>query len=124
VPKAFHAQSLSETKSAASGRHLELTFIDANGGKQTISLPTHVAANLAGVLASLSASGASSHHATRFTKMPKLWAVGRAAHERFVLLRFDDDPPYALDVEEAEHLWREVRDEAENASRMPAPVRQ
>jgi hypothetical protein len=40
------------------------------------------------------------------------------------LVRFDDDPPYALNIAEAENLWREVREEAEQVSRMKAPARQ
>ena len=35
----------------------------------------------------------------KFTKMPRQWAVGTAQHERLVLLKFDDDPPYGLDLE-------------------------
>ena len=56
--------------------------------------------------------------------MPKLTAVGRARHERLVLIRFDDEPPYALDVSEAENLWRGVREEAEQVAGLKVPAQQ
>ena len=40
------------------------------------------------------------------------------------LIKFDDDPPYGLDLDEAETLWREVRDGAEVVSRRKAPALQ
>ena len=52
------------------------------------------------------------------------WAVGTARHERLVLIRFDDDPPYGLDLDVAETLWREVREETEAVSLLQAPALQ
>jgi hypothetical protein len=114
----FVAQSLAETH--ASEHRFEMTFVNADGQKQTISLPVGVAAELVPVLRSLSAGPST----LQFTKMPKSTAVGSARHERLVLIRFDDDPPYALKVDEAEVLWRGVREEAQHVSEMKAPVRQ
>jgi len=113
------AQSLAETRANLDERRFEMTFVDASGQKQTISLPTGVAADLAPILRSLS-TGPS----IPFTKMPKSTAVGSARHERLVLVRFDDDPPYALDISEAENLWRGVREEAAQVSQMKVPERQ
>ena len=118
----FMAQSLMETRAKCDERRFEMTFVDASGQKQTISLPVGVAADLVPVLQSLSAGLGNA--STHFTKMAKSTAVGSARHERLVLVRFDDDPPYALNIAEAENLWREVREEAEQVSRMRAPARQ
>jgi hypothetical protein len=96
--------------------------VDASGEKQTISLPVDVAADLVPVLQSLSAG--LSNAGIELTKMPKSTAVGSARYERLVLVRFDDDPPYALNIDEAENLWRGVREEVEQASRMKEPARQ
>jgi hypothetical protein len=115
----FVAHSLVETRARYDERRFEMTFVDASGQKQTISLPTGVAADLAPILRSLS-TGPS----IPFTKMPKSTAVGSARHERLVLVRFDDDPPYALDISEAENLWRGVREEAAQVSQMKVPERQ
>ena len=118
----FMAQSLVETRASIDGRRFEMTFVDASGERQTISLPVGVAADLVPVLQSLSAG--CGNPAMQFTKMPKSAAVGSARHARMVLIRFDDDPPYALGVDEAEHLWREVREEAEHVSQMKPLARQ
>jgi len=119
----FMAQSLVETRAQSGERRFEMTFVDAGGRLQTISVPVGVAADLASVLQSLSAA-LDNGGKMQFTRMPKLTAVGRARHERLVLIRFDDEPPYGLNVEEAESLWREVREETEIVARQKAPVRQ
>ena len=118
----FMAQSLVETRAKHDDQRFEMTFVDASGIKQTISLPVGVAADLVPVLQSLSAAPRNSR--IGFTKMPKSTAVGSARHERLVLVRFDDDPPYALDIDEAENLWRGVREEAEQVSLMKIPAQQ
>ena len=117
----FVAQSLAETGTSEDRRRFELTFVDARGRKQIISVPVGIAADLVPVLTSL-AEGLGDAKGAKFTKMPRQWAVGTAQHERLVLLKFDDDPPYGLDLEGAETLWREVRDETESVSRLKAPA--
>src|SRR5262249_37227838 len=121
-PDTFVAQSLTETRVKSDERRFEMTFVDASGAKRTISLPVAVAADLVPVLQSLSAGQSTT--STRFTKMPNSTAVGSARHERLVLVRFDDDPPYALNLAEAENLWRGVREEAEQVSLMKTSVQQ
>jgi hypothetical protein len=117
----FAAQSLVQTKTSEDRRTFELTFVNARGDKYTLSLPVDIAADLAPVLGLLARSVGGANGA-KFTKIPKQWAVGTARHERLVLLKFDDDPPYALDPEVAETLWREVREETESVSRLKAPA--
>jgi hypothetical protein len=119
----FTAQSLVETKASEDRRTFELTFVDARGKTHTISLPIGVAADLVPVLNSLAESADGAERA-KFTKLPRQWAVGTAQHERLVLIRFDDDPPYGLDLDVAETLWREVRDETEAVSLLKAPALQ
>ena len=114
------AQTLVETKST--GRNcLRLTFADAKGDQHTITLPARLAADLVPVLTAL-AGDAARITGPRFTRSPKALAVGRAEHERLVLLKFDDDPPYALDPDRAEDLWREMREETEVVASMKAPA--
>lgn len=120
MPK-FVAQSLARSRTSEDRRRVELTFVDATGAKQTVSLPIGVAADLVPVLNSL-AAGLDGAKGAKFTKMPRHWAVGTAQHERLVLLKFDDDPPYGLDLKVAETLWREVREETESVSRLKAPA--
>jgi hypothetical protein len=118
----FMAQSLAQTRAIYNERRFEMTFADASGQTHTISLSVGVAADLAPVLQSLAAElGKSS---VPLTKVPRSTAVGSARHERLVLVRFDDDPPYALNVDEAENLWRGVREEAEHVAMQREPARQ
>ena len=119
----FVAQSLAETRTSEDRRRFELTYVDARGEKQTISMPVGIAADLVPVLTSL-AEGLGGAKGAKFTKMPRQWAVGTAQHERLVLLKFDDDPPYGLDLAVAETLWREVRQEIESVSRQKVPALQ
>ena len=123
MSKTFVAQSLAETNVSADRRRFELTFTDAKGRCQTISLPAAVAADLVPVLNAL-AESLDAANSARFTKMPRQCAVGSAERERLVLLKFDDDPPYGLDLEVAESLWREMREETENVSLLKAPALQ
>ena len=119
----FIAQSLAETRTSEDRRRFELTFVDARGQKQTVSIPIGIAGDLVPVLTSL-AEGLDGAKGAKFTKMPRQWAVGTAQHERLVLLKFDDDPPYGLDLALAETLWREVRQEIESVSRLKVPALQ
>jgi hypothetical protein len=119
----FAAHSLVQTKTSEDRRTFELTFVNARGDKHTLSLPVDIAADLAPVLGLLARSVGGANGA-KFTKIPKQWAVGTARHERLVLLKFDDDPPYALDPEVAETLWREVREETEAVSLRKEPALQ
>lgn len=123
MSKRFAAQSLVETKASEDRLCFELTFVDADGKKHTLSMPIGVAADLVPVLSSLAESVDGAKRA-KFTKLPKHWAVGTAQHERLVLIRFDDDPPYGLDLDVAETLWREVREETEAVSLLKAPALQ
>jgi hypothetical protein len=123
LSRTFKAQALLETRARREERRLEITFADGQGRRQTLSLPTAVAADLAVVLQSLAASLGNAGQG-QLTKMPRQTAVGSARHERLVLIRFDDDPPYGLPLEEAENLWRGVREEAEQVSLLKPPLRQ
>jgi hypothetical protein len=118
----FLAETLSETRVSEDRRRVELTFVDAKGVTQTFSLPSRVAAELAPVIESLvpplEAGG------PQFTKRPKHCTVGRARYERLVLLKFDNDPPYALEIDDAEALWRGVCEETESVSRLEKPALQ
>jgi len=75
----FKAQSLVSTRTKREERRVEMTFVDADGVSQTITLPAAVAADLAPVLKTLSAD-LSDPGKTQFTRMPRHMAVGSAQH--------------------------------------------
>jgi hypothetical protein len=107
----FLANTLTETALSDDKRRFEMTFVDADGRPYTISIPSTIAAELVPVLEQVASHLGSS--AAELTRIPKECAVGHAIRERKVLLRFDDEPPYALGVEEAEALGRELQEQTE-----------
>ena len=121
MPDPFVAQSLVETK-IAEGQRFVLTFVDAHGATQSLTLPSHVAADLVPVLTSLAAKLGDTD-GREFTRLPKLWSVGRAPHERLVLIRFDDEPAYGLHPAVADDLWRELREATERVALARTPAR-
>ena len=119
----FNAQSLVETNTTLDSSAFELTFVDSKGARQTLRLSRGVAKDLVPVLQSLT-DGKEDANGAGLTKMPKTCTVGHATYERLVLIKFDDDPPYAIGLDEARSLWREVRDESENILRRKLPALQ
>ena len=87
------------------------------------ALSRGVAKDLVPVLQSLTASKAETVDVA-LTKMPKSCKVGHATHARLVLIKFDDDPPYAIGLDEARSLWRDVREQSETVSRRKRPTLQ
>jgi hypothetical protein len=119
----FNAQSLVETNTTLDRSAFELTFVDSQGARQTLRLSRGVAKDLVPVLQSLT-DGNEAANGANLTKMPKTCTVGHATYERLVLIKFDDDPPYAIGLDEARSLWREVRHESENILRRKQPALQ
>jgi hypothetical protein len=119
----FVAQAMVETDTDRQGARLELTFAGTNGERRTLSIPRQLARDLAAVLASLVADDGACAR-TELTKLPQRWALGAAAHEKLVLLRFDDDPPYGLDLEVARRLCQEFRQQILDVERAKVPALQ
>jgi hypothetical protein len=111
----FNAQSLVETHTTLDRTAFELTFVDAKGARHTLRLSRGVAKDLVPVLQSLTDNKEDA--AAGLTKMPKTCQVGHATYERLVLIKFDDDPPYAIGLEDARSLWRDLRQESQTVSR-------
>jgi len=112
----FNAQSLVETHTTLDRTGFELTFVDAKGARHTLRLSRGVAKDLVPVLQSLT-DNKEDATAAGLTKMPKTCQVGHATYERLVLIKFDDDPPYAIGLEDARSLWRDLRQESQTVSR-------
>jgi hypothetical protein len=122
MPKKFVAQSLVETRVSNDERRLELTLAGTKGDSQILTLPMSLATDLASVL--VSAAKNSKAVEARLTKMPSTYYVGHATYQRLVLVKFDDDPPYALNLEDARMLSRQMLDESETAARSKVPALQ
>ena len=121
----FAARVLTETATIGAGQIIEITFVAANGDRLKHSLPVRVAADaLVSILSQLSSSVAQPPGAPLFSQNVVRWQVGSSTEQPKVLLRLNEDPPYALHVSEAKKLWRELREEAGKVERRPQPTRQ
>jgi hypothetical protein len=119
----FVAQSLVATNTGRDGRSFELTFVDTHGHRHTLRLPQRIAAELAPVFSSLLERLGGPAPGAHFTKLPKACAVGRASHAPLVLIRFDDEPPYGLRLEETKQLYHALREEAKAVFCEQLPLR-
>ncbi len=108
------------TTIARTGTHkgtLEITLSDAAGRSTTVSLPPNVARGLAQVMGEF--AGAVVEEPATLVKRPKSFAVGTGRHEKAVMLRFNDDVPYAVSPGTAAELANALLDASEEAERLP-----
>ena len=116
----FLAQTLCESTITEDRSRFEMTFVDAGGQRHKISIPFTIAADLIPVLEFVAAD--CNAEKGDLTRLPRAFAVGRAVAERMVLLRFDQEAPYAIGVEVAEALSRELQEQSEQVSLMRRPA--
>jgi hypothetical protein len=117
--KTFLANTLTKTAKTDDNR-FEMTFVDAHGKRYTVSIPSAIAADLVPLLEQVAADQVRTM--AELTRVPKACAVGHAVRDRKVLLRFDDEPPYAIGLETAAALGRALQEETELVSDMPCPA--
>jgi hypothetical protein len=119
--KMFRATTLTETAVSQDRRRFELTFCDADGQQYAISIPAAIACDLVPVLES--GAAAQPHPAGgELTRIPKTCAVGHATGERMVLLRFDDEAPYAIELEVAQALAEQLQEQSDELSETVRPA--
>jgi hypothetical protein len=116
----FQAQTLCESSVTEDRSRFEMTFVDAGGERHKISIPFTIAADLIPVLETV--AGDRNAGGADFTRLPREFAVGHAVAERMVLLRFDKEAPYAIGVDAAEALGRELQEQSERVSLMRRPA--
>ncbi|MEI9899889.1 MAG: hypothetical protein WDN31_06750 [Hyphomicrobium sp.] len=90
----------------------QLTFIDAKGEACALSIPSALAADLVPVLESIAALAPRASGVAEMTRLPKTCSVGHATGERMVLLRFDDEAPYAIELEVAQALAEQLQEQS------------
>jgi len=120
----FVAETIMSTLNATDKKRLEMTFCDAHGRLQTVSINSLTASSLSRVLEEFAAGSQSHSSGPVATKMPKDFAVGVGRHERVVLIRFEDDAPYGLEITQAAELGRVLVEQAEIIPTQPTPLRQ
>jgi hypothetical protein len=109
------------TKTAPANRAIEITLSDGSGNTQKICASADVAQALAQIFGDFARTVQST--STPPTKLPSTFAVGTGRYEQLVLIRFENDVPYALRVDDAVELGRALLEQAETVSaERPAPV--
>jgi len=120
--KTFLATTLTETAIAQDKRRFQLTFVDAKGEEYAISIPSALAADLVPVLESIAALTPRAGAAAEMTRLPKTCSVGHATGERLVLLRFDDEAPYAIELEVAQALAEQLQEQSSELDEAVRPA--
>lgn len=118
----FLATTLTETAIAQDKRRFQLTFIDAKGETCALSIPSALAADLVPVLESIAALAPRVTGTAEMTRIPKTCSVGHATGERLVLLRFDDEAPYAIELEVAQALAEQIQEQSSELSEAARPA--
>lgn len=119
--KTFQATMLTDTTVSQDRRRFELTFRDADGQEYAISIPSAIAADLVPVLETLAAAQPQMGGA-EMTRLPKTCAVGHATGERMVLLRFDDEAPYAIELEVAQAIAEQIQEQSSELTEARRPA--
>ena len=99
---------------------LETTFVDTDGKRYNVNIPSAIAAVLVPLLERVAAEEART--LAEMPRLPKACEVGHAVRDRKVLLRFDNEPPYAIGLEAAAALGRALQEETELALSASSPV--
>lgn len=119
--KTFLATTLTETAISQDKRRFQLTFVDAKGEAYALSIPSALAADLVPVLEQIASFGPRPAGGAEMTRLPKTCSVGHATGERLVLLRFDDEAPYAIELEVAQALAEQLQEQSSELSDAARP---
>jgi hypothetical protein len=120
--KTFLSTTLTETAISQDKRRFQLTFVNAGGETCEVSIPSALAADLVPVLESIAALSPRPAGSAEMTRVPKTCSVGHATGERMVLLRFDDEAPYAIELEVAQALAEQIQEQGSEISEGPRPA--
>lgn len=122
MPTTFAAAGISRT-SRSEGSTLDVEFCDAHGRVNVIRVTPDMAAALARTLEDFASRTCKGRDAT-LTKVPASFGVGTGRFDDVVLVRFEDDTPYALGAAEATALGEALIDQAELVGSRPIRVTQ
>ena len=118
--KTLLVSAITETHLSQDQRRFELTFADAEGRQYALSLPTAIAADLVPVLEAVAAAHPRAGGG-ELTRLPKTCAVGHATGDRMVLLRFDNEAPYAIELEVAQALAEQLQEQSSELAESARP---
>jgi hypothetical protein len=101
-------------------KRFAVTMAGADGRTTTLSLSASAVSELFERLVLLGAEDGAGAVPTR---LPESFAVGVGKHEPLVLVRFEDEAPYALKPSDARDLAEALLECADDAEEQPEPAR-
>ena len=117
MSRTFSATTVSRTETAENGQTLQLRLADAGGKLRTLTVTAEVARSLAQVFSEFAETAPSS--GIQPTKLPKSFSVASGQFERVVLLRFEQEAPYALPAKDALELAKALLNQSERVAVRP-----
>ena len=119
MTQVFAATMLAQTMTTGDKQRLAISLADASGQTQSLTLTPELATALSLVLQDFSAQTAAPQSAP-LTKLPQTFAVGSGVHESLVLIRFEQDAPYALAPDDATELGHALLEQSHILDARPA----
>ena len=117
MSSAFKATTMLHTEAPKDGRPMQITLSSALGQTLDLSLSAELARSLAVALAEYAEMAENS--GIQPTKLPKSFSVGAGKYESVVLLRFEEDAPYALPAKDALTLAKALLNSSESVATRP-----
>lgn len=115
----FAATTMTQTSTSPEERRLSVSLADAMGRTQSLTLTPELAAALSAVLQDFAAATPATP-SVPLTKLPQTFAVGSGVHESLVLIRFEQDAPYALAPDDAAELGHALLEQCQTLDARPA----
>jgi len=114
-----HVEAIVDALANKGGRGIAITIAPEGGRSLTFKLTAATAAIMADAFQHFSKASVSGAEPT---KLPKNFAVGIGRYEPIVLLRFEDEAPYGLSVDDAAELGEALVEQSMEISNRPALV--
>lgn len=118
----FDAEGFNGTKLDPVSGRFHITFLDATGNRQIVSLPAPIALALQSPLTELGdqVKLADQNIPTAAINL-KQWKVYKSLELNSIVIWLNNHAPIGIPLAEAKKLWRRMRDECDEVERRPAP---
>jgi hypothetical protein len=116
MPGRNRIQAVKRTEFCSQSGELTVTVAGPAGSLETLTFSREAAGVLALAMADFTVSAIKGAEHAPATKMPERYSVGHGRFERLVLVRFEDEAPYALEPAQAAELGAALLQEAQTAA--------
>lgn len=111
------AEAVKKSACAKGASRIQIVLEDKSGTRSTLDLSAAGAEELLHVLSDFCA--AQKARAPRVTKCPRAFSVGSGSFERYVIVGFEDDVPYAVTPDMARDLAFAILDVSDDVMAVP-----